>query len=146
MRALALLLAGMVLAPAAGATESFSGRYDHGTDGPPDPVWTLRDTATGVRMERHDGLSLPVRALDGGELAQLWSRLDWPADTAAAVSCMGWADEPGPFSQPFVGTLTAVICHVPAGVRARIDWLRDNASDWIYYDTGFGVTALRRFD
>ncbi|HEY4556280.1 MAG TPA: hypothetical protein VIG68_07600 [Lysobacter sp.] len=145
MRAL-LLLAGLALAPAAGAADGFAGRYDHATEGPPDPVWTLRDAATGTRMERHDGLELPVRELDAGERGQLWARLDWPADTAATVRCVGWADEPGPFSQPLFGSVTSVICHVPASARARIDWLRDNASDWIYYDTGLGVAELRRFD
>jgi hypothetical protein len=146
MRFAALLSLALLLAPAARAGDAFEGRYDWGTGEAPDPVWTLQDTGNGLRMRRHDGHELPVRELDAAARAGLWDHLDWPAGTAPAVRCVGWADEPGPFSRPLPGGVTAVICRVPADVRARIDWIRDYTSDWIYYDTGLGVAALRRID
>lgn len=141
-----VLAALLALAPAAHAADGFEGRFGWDFNETPEPVWTLEAAASGLRMRRHDGHVLPVAELGVADRERLWERLDWPADTAAGARCIGWADEPGPFSQPLPGGVTAVVCRVPAGIRARIDWIRDYPGDWIYYDTGLGVNALRRLD
>lgn len=146
MRRAATLACALALAPLAYAADGFEGRFGWDASEAPDAVWTLEASASGLRMRRHDGHVLPAIELDDADRGRLWQRLDWPADTAPRVRCVGWADEPGLFSRPLPGGVTAVVCRVPAELRARIDWIRDYPGDWIYYDTGLGVAALRRLD
>lgn len=146
----------LALSPAeAQDVDRFAGRYGHGaTASVDDTVWIVERgrEAWQVRLAAN-GESADARRLTAKGRAGFWDRMMWPVATASDADCLTWGGKPASLADvladaPASAAATgddygnALLCHVPAMARARIDWLSANGTDWFYYDPMFGVMEV----
>lgn len=161
---LALLSLLLGTASAFSAENDLGGRYTHDfTEPSAEPVWQVQRVGTGYGIEYlSNGEREPAWRLDRDGRAAFWDRMMWPAATAQGAECVSWGEAPlsladllelpddeaasavKPASSPAQTPGAGVLCRVEPGTRAQISWLRDNHSDYFFYDPIIGVMEVRR--
>lgn len=130
-----LFLASFCLAPMSGAaqTDSLAGEYGHNyTEKDGTPVWEVRQ-----KGDTYELLSLgtppssqEVHVLTADERRHFWQTMWWSEESSAQVNCIGNTQE--------------VICFVPATTRQTIAALKENDSDYFYYDPTGGLMEIQK--
>ncbi len=108
------------------------GKFGHDyTRSSQEAVWQIRRDAGGYQLNTLTHSSkASAQSWSAAQRKAFWEKMMWPVKVSAEAKCVGNAEE--------------VICYVPVGARKKVDWLRDNKSDYFHYDAMGGVMEAHR--
>jgi len=129
---LVLLFCVFFIAPVFAIDDVFSGQYGHNYSTLlNDPVWEITSTKDGFQLTRLTDQNISkIDPLSQDEKDEFWQKMMWDLTSNKKAQCLG--DE------------VQVICYIPNESRQKISWIKNNHSDYFFYDQLLGVIEVFR--
>ena len=114
--------------------EPLAGQFTHDFTNPAnEPVWTVTKTGTGWKVFLHGAnMKLSATEVNETERQDFWEQMWWPAEKAVGAKCLRLS-----------GEWAGMMCYAPRSVRAGIQGLAKNKSDYFYFDSMLGLREIR---
>jgi ribosomal protein S4E len=127
-----LLCIGITISIASADSDIMIGNYGHKfTEPQGEVVWSIRKEGDSLVFFSH-GLneSIVSQIANTEQKESFWKKMWWDASLSKDATCV-------------VGK-EFILCKVPQEVRAKIDWIAPNKSDYFYYDSMAGIMEIER--
>jgi hypothetical protein len=134
MKKLASILAlASLLGSTSAAGQQLQGDFTHAFTEPANqPVWTVIETNDAWKvLYLGSKEAFPAKQLSEAGRQAFWSQMWWPPAQAKEAECLT-------ISRPAQGT----ICYVPAKVRDKLAGLKNNKSNYFYFDREGGLMEI----
>ena len=113
----------------------FVGKFGHEYTSPEGtPVWEIKRNNGQYQFDilNDEDPSQSAHEFSENERRKFWKTMLWPEEGSIPASCVGNAER--------------VMCYVTPQVRSRTDWLKDNKSNYFYYDQLLGVMEVQKLE